>query len=157
MERFGITVSGQLLELCQFGGVGLLLGVVYELFRLLRLLTRATARGVFLQDVLYFVLAAAITQVLALPISSGRVRLVHFLALILGFALYYFTVGQIVYRLMRLVVYGVQVLGARLSRPVHSLFAWLAHLLTVSGEKMRKIAKKIKKIFKNPLQQQAEI
>ena len=44
MERFGITTGGQLLELCRFGGIGVVLAVVYDLFRLTRLLTKPPAR-----------------------------------------------------------------------------------------------------------------
>lgn len=101
MERFGISVGGQLLEAVRFAGVGILLGVWYDLFRLFRLLTRPPARRIFVQDLLFFAGAAAITLLLSLPISSGWVRVYHLMALAVGFFCYYQTVGRLIYATAR--------------------------------------------------------
>lgn len=145
MERFGITAGGQLLELCRFAGIGVVLGVVYDLFRLLRLLTKPPARRIFLQDLLYFALAAAVTQLLALPISHGRVRVFHLLALAVGAVAYYLTVGRLLFWLAQHLVAGVEAVFRRvealLPRPTGKL-----------RKKAAEIAKKIRKICKNRLQ-----
>ena len=101
MERFGITAWGQTRELLWFVAVGLLLGLWYELFRVWRLFGRHTARRIFFQDIAAAVGAALITQLLALPISSGRVRVVHLLCLLLGWAAYYGTLGRLIYGVLR--------------------------------------------------------
>ncbi|MBO5797019.1 MAG: spore cortex biosynthesis protein YabQ [Clostridia bacterium] len=145
MERFGITTGGQLLELCRFAGIGVVLGVVYDLFRLIRLLTKPPARRIFLQDLLYFALAAALTQVLALPVSHGRVRVFHLLALAVGATAYYLTVGRLVYWLAQHLVVGIeavlQKISARLPRPTGKY-----------RKKVKKTAKKVWNFFKNRLQ-----
>lgn len=145
MERFGITAGGQLLELCRFGGIGVVLGVVYDLFRLTRLLTKPPARRIFLQDILYFALAAAITQVLALPVSHGRVRVFHLLALAAGAAAYYLTAGRLIFWLAQHLVAAVErllgAIAARLPRPTGKY-----------REKVRKTAKKVWIFLKNRLQ-----
>lgn len=107
MERFGISVGSQLLEAVRFAGVGILLGVWYDLFRLVRLLTAPSARRIFVQDILFFASAAAITLLLALPISSGRVRVFHLLALAVGFFCYYQTVGRLLYTVAKRIARGL--------------------------------------------------
>ncbi len=97
MERFGISVGSQLLEAVRFAGVGILLGVWYDLFRLVRLLTAPSARRIFVQDILFFASSAAATLLLALAVSSGRVRVFHLLALAVGFFCYYQTIGRLLY------------------------------------------------------------
>lgn len=101
MERFGITVWGQTRELLWFAAVGVALGVWYELFRVYRLFGRHRAWRVFWQDIAAAVGAALITQLCALPISSGRVRLSHLLFLALGWVVYYLTVGRLIYGVLR--------------------------------------------------------
>ena len=152
MERFGISVSSQLLELLRFAGVGVLLGVLHDLFRLIRLLTKPPARRIFWQDLLFFALAAALTQLLALPISSGRVRLFHLLSLLVGAAAYYLTVGRVIYWLACRLAAGLEAVFAWAQR----LFRRIGHRLPRPQGKWRKkgaeIAKKVWKICKNRLQ-----
>lgn len=101
MERFGLSVGGQLLEAVRFAGIGILLAVVYDLFRLCRLFGTPSPRRVFFEDVLFFALAAALTLLLSLPVSHGVVRVFHLLALTLGFFSYYHTVGRLIYAAAR--------------------------------------------------------
>ncbi len=104
MERFGISVGSQLLEAVRFAGVGILLGVWYDLFRLVRLLTAPSARRIFVQDILFFASSAAVTLLMALSVSSGRVRVFHLLALAAGFFCYYQTVGRLAYAVAKRLV-----------------------------------------------------
>lgn len=106
MERFGITPGGQGAQLLQFAGVGILLAVLYDGFRLWRILTSPPPRRVFFQDLVFFVLAAALTQLLALPVSRGRIRLFHLLAIALGGGLYLQTAGRLTGPLFRLIRTG---------------------------------------------------
>lgn len=128
MERFGITVSGQTLELVRFAAVGVALGVWYDLFRLLRLLLKPPVWRVFLADVLFFATAAVWTQLAALPICQGAVRPVHLAAMAVGFAVYYHTVGRVMYGIAR------QILGL-----------------------VRRIFKKVLQNFKKRLQVEREV
>ena len=147
MERFGISPGGQGTELLCFCGVGALLGGIYDLLRLWRILTSPPARRVFWQDLLFFTLAAALTQLLALPVSSGRIRLFHLLAIGLGAFLYLETAGRLTLPLFRLIRRGwdgvcgwIRPLGA----PIRS--GWQK-----AGEKGVKILKKVWKKLKNLL------
>lgn len=101
MERFGLSVGGQMLEAVRFAGIGILLAVVYDLFRLCRLFGTPSPHRVFFEDVLFFALAAVLTLLLSLPVSHGVVRVFHLLALTLGFFSYYHTVGRLIYTAAR--------------------------------------------------------
>ncbi len=148
MERFGISVGGQLLEAVRFAGIGVLLGVWYDLFRLVRLLTRPPAWRIFVQDMLYFCSAAAVTMLLALPVSSGRIRLFHLLALTIGAVCYYFTVGRLVYRIARLLDRVLRWIGRVFGHIFDRLAGWGGHLC----EKLKNIFKKAALFWKNRLQ-----
>lgn len=94
----GITNSGQLQELFLAGGLGFLLGAFYDVFRVIRLMMRPSARVIFFQDLLYFTLSSVITFLFALAVTGGELRFYLFLGLVTGFMAYYFTVGRAVMR-----------------------------------------------------------
>lgn len=117
MERFGISPGGQGAEFLGFCGVGILLAALYDLFRLWRVLTSPPPRRVFFQDLLFFVLAAALTQLGALPVSRGKIRLFHLLAIGLGGLVYGQTAGRLTLPLFRLIRRGWEGLGRAIARP----------------------------------------
>ena len=141
MERFGISVAGQTRELLWFTAVGVLLGVWYEVFRTGRLIVPPSAHRVFFEDIAAGVGAAFITQAAALPISSGRVRLVHLLCLLCGASVYYFTAGRLIYAVLRVSVR----LTERVGEVTKRIFLHVAR-------KTKNICKKALKICKKPLQ-----
>lgn len=146
MERFGISVAGQTRELVWFLAVGVLLGVWYEVFRTGRLIVPPSAHRVFFEDIAVGIGAAFITQAAALPISSGRVRLVHLLCLLCGAAAYYFTVGRLIHAVLRVTVR----LAERGGEATKRVF------LCVAG-KIKNICKKALKICKKPLQREGDM
>ena len=86
------------------------LGVLYDVFRLLRLVTGGKALLVFLEDLLFSFLAAGCTLYFIIEFCSGWLRLFVLAGEVLGFILYHFTVGEIVIRLFRLICRGIRFL-----------------------------------------------
>ena len=146
MERFGITVSGQRLELIRFAVVGITLGAWYDVFRLLRLVVHPRPWRIFFQDLLFFASAAAVTLLAALPISSGVIRPSHLLALVVGFTVYYHTVGRLLYQTMRLFVRFLEELAHKLACGVRRL-----------TEPFLRFTKKVLQICKNRLQVDSKV
>jgi spore cortex biosynthesis protein YabQ len=82
--------------------LGVAFGVFYDVFRILRRAMRGIDRSpvgyavIFVQDILFFVIAAAVSAIFFYKFNSGRVRLSGVAFMILGFSAYYFTVGRLV-------------------------------------------------------------
>lgn len=146
MERFGISVAGQTRELLWFMAVGVLLGIWYEVFRTGRLIVPPSAHRVFFEDIAVGIGAAFITQAAALPISSGRVRLVHLLCLLCGAAAYYFTAGRLIHAVLRVAVRSAERVGERIKG-----------VFLRAAEKIKNICKKALKNCKKPLQREGEM
>lgn len=53
-------------------GLGFLLGIVYDLFRVVRMAFTMRRVGVFIQDVLFFLTCAAATFLFLLAVNQGR-------------------------------------------------------------------------------------
>lgn len=76
-------------------GIGVLLCIIYDFFRFFRNLFSFGKILTFIEDVLFAALSACVTFVFLLAINNGKVCWYIFLGEFLGFAVYYFTLGEI--------------------------------------------------------------
>lgn len=83
------------------GGV---IGVLYDVFRVSRVAFRLSWLLVLLQDILVFLLAALLLWRYFLLQSSGEVRIFAVLGVLLGWVIYFFTLGCLVMRLASLII-----------------------------------------------------
>lgn len=149
-----LPLSSQLFGFAVSVAAGFILGALYDLFRIWRILFRSGRRAVFFQDVFYLFLAALFTFLLALGVSLGEVRFYLVAGEAAGWLLYYFSLGLVTARFFRFV--------ARLLN--RFLFAPLRKIFTALWNFMRKIvlsfAKLLKKVFskrKNGLQRHSKV
>lgn len=91
----GFTNPEQLRDVFLCGGMGFLLGLYYDGFRLFRLFVRPPRWAVFLQDVCYCVTAAVVIFLFALAVTDGQLRLFLPVGLLVGFLAYRQTVGRV--------------------------------------------------------------
>lgn len=82
--------------------LGCAFGIIYDVFRILRRASRFADRTfvsvavIFLEDILFFLIATAASAIFFYKFYSGRIRLSAIAFMIGGFAAYYFTVGRLV-------------------------------------------------------------
>lgn len=115
------------------------LAVVYDLFRILRLAFPGGKVAVFIEDGLFVVIATLATFVFCVNFCNGYFRVFVAIGEILGFILYYFTLGVLVFRAARSIINGIKAVLRFLYRifvkPVVRFFKY--------------IYTKIKKLFKH--------
>lgn len=92
---------------------GVALGVFYDLFRLLRIMFIPSKVGAFLQDILFCLSSAIITFLYIFTFNQGIIRLYILALILLGWAVYYFTLGSVIYKISKK---AVDALKERLSR-----------------------------------------
>lgn len=114
--------------------IGVGLGVVYDIFRITRLLFPKSFFLTFFQDILFWIISLVVTFFFSLVYNNGELRLYIIIAEILGFLAYYFTFGRVVFWLFR------------------STFKRVKNFLDNIYKKTRKIVKKTSKNVKKPLQ-----
>lgn len=152
----GFTNASQLREVFLSGGMGFLLGAYFDVFRLLRRLTRPTAVWVFIQDCLFFITSAVAVFLFALSVTGGQLRVYLFLGLCAGFSAYRVTVGAAVVTtvdwLLRWLTRLWQFLWRILTAPFRGLWHRLAPLRSHFSKKGKILPKKAKNIFKKGLQ-----
>lgn len=74
---------------------GMLLGFLYEFFRLLHRVHPQLSWLIFLEDLLYCLFCTGGMLLLFFNLSFGRMRMYAFVGVALGFAVWYFTLGKL--------------------------------------------------------------
>lgn len=122
--------------------IGAILAAIYTLFAVLRELSPPGKILLFLSDVLFTVIAAAINFVFALSQTNGRIRGYSILAQAAAFLLLYHTAGLFLKRSAGRIRDFIQRLYRTLTSPV---FRALGRVRAFFMWKCQKLLKKIKK------------
>lgn len=77
-------------------GFGFLLGLLYDVFRTLRLVVSDAKGFVFAMDFLYFIACGILSFFFLLVTDEGRLRIYTLSGEILGWMIYYFSLGAVV-------------------------------------------------------------
>jgi spore cortex biosynthesis protein YabQ len=91
-----ITVSEQLSLLICAVLIGIALGAVYDIFRMLRVITHCGRAAVFVLDILYWLVCTAVSFVFLLLQNDGKLRTLAIISEVGGAAIYYYTIGALV-------------------------------------------------------------
>ena len=125
---------------------GVVLGMFYDLFRVLRLLMRPKPAAVFVQDLLFFSVTALLMSIFVFTFHSGSLRLYIFACAAAGAALWCMTFGRVFYRLWRRVADKIRRFFAVLSAPLRKIYAKFRQKLIQKRQKnQKKEAKKWQK------------
>ena len=126
-------------------GFGTLLGLVYDCFRLIRLISGDRKHGVFLQDLLYFVLAAFLTVLFLLVVNHGSLRLYILLAMAVGFSAYYLTLSRFILSFGQLLLARIRSMLRFLARVTCAPLRLVLLIFASLKRKITKIPKNHKK------------
>lgn len=143
-----ITFAGQTASLLIAAVMGASLCLLYDLFRILRMISPPGKISAFIEDVLWFAAAAAATYMLCLARCKGEVRSYIIIGEILGFILFRMTASRVIMLAARPSVRAVKRLFRRIKGLIIRIFKPIVIKLT---EKIKKIASQIEKKKKKHL------
>ncbi len=89
------------MQLTIFGSscaLGVALGFMYDLFRIIRMIINPKNIGVFIQDVIYFILSGVITFLFVLCFNNGESRFYILAGEGIGWIVYHVTLGNSIYK-----------------------------------------------------------
>ncbi len=124
-----------------FGAIilGAVFGVLYDIFRIIRLMFFKSPVAVFVEDILFWLLVTIITFFFTILFNNGELRLSLIICETLGFLIYYFTLGRLVFKCFS------------------AFFGAISKIFSEMHKKLRKIFKKRDKNVKKPLQIEEEV
>ena len=146
-----IAITEQTAVFLQALFLGVALGCLYDLFRITRVAFLLPAALVLVEDLLFFFLSSIVLFGFMLERSYGQIRWFILLGVILGWVLYYFTLGSLVMKCSARIIGFTRRLLAFLWRP----FAFLGRKLGDAGKSVEKSSKKAVQRAKTTLKSRA--
>ena len=123
-------------------GLGVVFGALWDVFRILRLGMPLGRVFVFLQDIIYFAIICLLTLIFFYFFTFGGFRLFVLLGEFLGFLVYYFTIGRVVFNVFKIIIHLIHRFLWILSWPIRKFALMMIHI----GQKfLCKLKRKIKK------------
>ena len=131
---------------CILGGG---IGVIYDLFRILRIAIKPGTVSAFIEDIIFFVMLAVCTFFFLLKFTEGQVRFYVILGEGLGFLLYYFTIGSLIYKIAEIIISIIKKIVTAIFKPIFRFSSYFATKIRVLFRGITNKGKKFKKISKN--------
>ena len=133
-------------------GFGFLLGILYDVFRTLRLVISNSAGFTVFADIMYFLLCAFLVFCFNLVVDNGKIRLYVLLGDLLGWLIYYFSFGEISVKISNSIIAFVKRIFRAVSIPLRRLKNRINRKFGKSASFSKKIIRKFNKKLKFDLQ-----
>jgi len=145
-----VTLTQQLTQFGIAALIGVALGVVYDFFKVLRLIGLNFKIAAFIEDILFFLIATVTMFSYYMQITDGKFRIISLIAAFLGFLIYSLTVEKIIFFIIKKIHFLIsKILGFIYNKII--LFVVKKTVLDPARVLGRFFKEKIFKFFKNLL------
>ncbi len=145
------SLEGQIILFLRTCGFGFILGILYEVFRVIRIILEKP-KIVFFTDVLYMLLSAVLFFIFLLTFGNGGLRINILVALLIGWLTYIYALGRKIESFTVKFIVGTKRCIVRLLRvltaPFRAVFRFIQkpidrikHLITKKSKKVSKMLK----------------
>jgi spore cortex biosynthesis protein YabQ len=93
----GISVAQQTIAFLTACLFGMALGAIYDVFRIFRIAIPCGKIVIFIQDIIFWILCAVLSFLFMLYTNNGEIRFFYIFGECLGFCIYYFTIGILIF------------------------------------------------------------
>ncbi|MDR1734743.1 MAG: spore cortex biosynthesis protein YabQ [Oscillospiraceae bacterium] len=125
-------------------GFGFALGLLYDAFRIIRLLFAATSKAeILIADIVYVISCTVLSFLFFLSAGDGTLRVYGVFGELLGWAVYYFSLGAFIFRISAWITDTIHRIIGTVVRMVCTPFIFLYQKLQVLGQKFSANAKKV--------------
>jgi spore cortex biosynthesis protein YabQ len=94
---YGLSLATQTKSFLLSLGLGFIMGIFYDLFRLIRLAISKSKMFIIIFDLLYCIFLCFATFVFCMTVNEGQIRFYLLMGEAMGFVVYYFSLGVIVF------------------------------------------------------------
>lgn len=138
-------------------GLGFLLGLVYDMIRILRLIVPSKKIFVFVTDALFVLFCTTVSYLLFIAVANGSIRAYMVIAEIIGALVYRFGIGFFIFSAAEKIGVKINKLLKSIFSPFLFVFRKIKSVGTNSAKNITKKLKKYKNKLKKPLQDDREM
>lgn len=145
---YGLSLAAQTKGFLLSMGLGFIMGFFYDLFRIIRLAVSQKKAFIIMFDLIYCIFLCFMSFIFSMTVNEGQFRLYLLLGEAIGFAVYYFSLGVVVFTLsekfVKAVRNGLKKILAIIFFPFRWLFGKLKGIFNGILQFSRKNCKKLK-------------
>lgn len=102
--ELSVTVADQVSVLIYAVAAGFAMGLYYDFFRTVRMIVHCSKTAVMLQDIFFWLSSAVVVFFVSIAVNTGYVRIYFIAAVLLSWALYFFTLGNAVMFIVNMIL-----------------------------------------------------
>lgn len=146
---YGLSLATQTKNFLFSLGLGFLMGLVYDLFRIIRLCISKGKISVLIFDLLYCIFLCFSTFIFLITVNEGQVRFYILLGEMIGFSVYYFSFGAIFFSFSGKIIDFIKLCFKRIFCVLLFPFKWILIRLKRVCDKIFRKGRKTSKNIKN--------
>ncbi len=124
-----------------FSLTGIVIGILFDFFRILRRSIKTSNIVTYIQDILFWILAGIIVLYSIWYFNNGELRTYVFLGLIIGILIYMTTLSNIIVKIFtKFLVFLINVFKI----PLKAIYLFISKIFTITTVFFNKITKKLK-------------
>lgn len=144
---YGLSLATQTKNFLFSLGLGFIMGIFYDVFRLVRISISQRKTVVIIFDVLYCIFLGFSDFIFFITVNEGQFRFYLLCGEVVGFAVYYFSLGAIIFSLSEKIVQFTRKLFKRIFFVLVFPFKWIfTRLRSVCNKILKKGQKRSKKL-----------
>lgn len=130
-------------------GMGFLLGILYDLIRIIRISISRGKAAVIICDIIFCAVACICTFLFCLTVNEGEIRLYLVLGEVAGFFVYYFSLGAVIFSYSEKIIDFIKGLFKSVFGVILFPFKWIFGKIRKVFNKLLKKSRKNSKKLKN--------
>ena len=138
----GVPILAQTTSFLYAMTLGAVLSIVYDVFRIIRVAFGGKKTAVFIEDLVFSLVALVLTFVFVIAFNNGELRFFVLIGELLGFVTCHYTIGKIIIGFSRVIISGFKWLLRLIFNPIVKLFKKIL-------PRIRRTKKKLSKTRKN--------
>lgn len=146
---YGLSLAQQTKGFLLALGMGFILGILYDIIRIIRISISRGRIAVIICDIFFCVLACFCTFLFCLTINEGEIRLFLILGELVGFFTYYFSLGAIIFSYSEKIINFIKKLVRSILGVILFPFKWIFGIIRKQINKLLKKSRKNGKKLKN--------
>lgn len=146
---YGLSLATQTKGFLLSMGLGFVMGFFYDLFRIVRLAISKKRAFIIIFDLLFCIFLCFVSFVFCMTVNEGQFRLYLLLGEAIGFAVYYFSLGVVVFTFGEKSVEVIKSCFKRIFKIIFFPFRWIFERLKVVFNKFFQFGRKSGKKLKN--------
>ena len=146
---YSLTLAQQTKGFLLSLGFGFIMGIFYDLFRIIRICISRGKVAIIISDLLYCIFLCFCTFAFCLTMNEGEIRLYLLTGEAIGFAAYYFSLGAIIFSFSEILIEFIKKVCKWTFNAFSFPFRWLFEKLRVNFDKILKKSRKNGKKIKN--------